>query len=202
MEENSNENLYRWCGLTFDIISAMVSLLDLTTDIIIMITWYNLGRMVFFWISVGILICAQFSYISIFYFNHGTFEHLWRSFISLIFTLPFSPFLSFIFYLVADQDSVTRDIIDKYLCCYNFDWNSQYIDEQASPQKKFLKKKLYRHLGFILEALIEAFPQSILQLTAIVYYNEPNAISIISILISMTSVCSKIYDYVLVATFS
>ena len=56
---------------------------------------------------------------------------------------------------------------------------------------KFIKRKLDRHLGFILEAAIEAFPQSLLQLTAIVYYEEANYVSIISILLSMFSVMTK-----------
>ena len=52
--------------------------------------------------------------------------------------------------------------------------------------------KLYKHLGFLIEAFCEAFPQSILQLTAIVYYNEPSTISILSILLSLSSVCGKV----------
>ena len=43
----------------------------------------------------------------------------------------------------------------------------------------------------MLEALIEAFPQSLLQIIAIVYYQEANYVSIISILISMFSVMTK-----------
>ena len=48
-------------------------------------------------------------------------------------------------------------------------------------------------MGFLIAAMIEAFPQPILQLTAIVNYNEPNWIYILSILISMSSVCSKLF---------
>ena len=46
-------------------------------------------------------------------------------------------------------------------------------------------------MGFILEALIEAFPQSILQMIAIVYYNDNELINIVSILISLVSVSTK-----------
>ena len=56
---------------------------------------------------------------------------------------------------------------------------------------KFIKEKLDKNLGFILEAAIEAFPQSLLQIVAIVYYQEANYVSIISILLSMFSVMSK-----------
>ena len=54
-----------------------------------------------------------------------------------------------------------------------------------------MEDKVFKHMGFILEAMVEAFPQAILQMTAIVYFNEPNVISIISIMISMLSVASK-----------
>ena len=47
--------------------------------------------------------------------------------------------------------------------------------------------------GFMLEALMEALPQSILQLIAMVYYREMNVISIGSILLSMTSIMTKCF---------
>ena len=191
-QKEQKEQLYKYAGCTFDIISAIVSLLDLSTDIVIIVGWYSQNRMVFFWISVSILICAQLSYIAVFYFDHGRFDNLYRSFTSLLFTIPLSPILSFIYYLVAEDGSITRDFIDKHLKCYYFTWHSPHVDTEASPEMQYLNAKLYKNVGFILEALVEAFPQSILQLTSIVYYNEPNAISIISILISMISVCSKL----------
>jgi len=48
-----------------------------------------------------------------------------------------------------------------------------------------------KHMGFMLEAFVEAFPQSILQMIAIVKFKEANIVSIISILISMISVATK-----------
>ena len=48
-----------------------------------------------------------------------------------------------------------------------------------------------KHIGFIIEAGVEALPQSLLQLVAIVYYEETNYISIISISLSMISVMTK-----------
>ena len=46
-------------------------------------------------------------------------------------------------------------------------------------------------MGFILEAAVEALPQSLLQIVAIVYYKEANYVSIISIFLSMFSVMTK-----------
>ena len=64
-------------------------------------------------------------------------------------------------------------------------------DASDSDFTKWLKTKLDKHLGFILEAAIEAPPQSLLQIIAIVYFQEANYVSIISILLSMCSVMTK-----------
>ena len=146
-------------AVVFDIVSALVSLLDLATDIIILITWYNQDRMVFFWISISILILAQISYLTIFYYNHGESFGDWednlRSFISLLCTIPCAPFLSFVFWVVSDKESVLRDFIDDYLLCYHFDWNDYYISSVQSAKRQWLDRTLYSHLGFICEALVE-----------------------------------------------
>jgi hypothetical protein len=65
-----------------------------------------------------------------------------------------------------------------------------------------VRNKYTKHLGFVLEAAIESFPQSILQMTALLIYSNsdgdgddhtPNYswISILSIILSMTSVSLK-----------
>ena len=54
-----------------------------------------------------------------------------------------------------------------------------------------VQKKLEKHIGFILESVLESFPNAILQMIAIVSYNKANSIAIVSILLSMTSVSTK-----------
>eukprot|EP01083_Nonionella_stella_P111516 327115_1 len=63
--------LYKILANVFDITSGIVSLLDLATDLVILITWYYDGKIVFFTISLCILILAQLSYLILFYYNHG-----------------------------------------------------------------------------------------------------------------------------------
>ena len=48
-----------------------------------------------------------------------------------------------------------------------------------------------QHLGFLAESFLEALPQTILQITGILYYQEASLISMVSIILSMTSVASK-----------
>ena len=97
---------YKVLGYAFDIISGVVSLLDLSTDLIILVTWYIEDRMIFFWISIVILFIAQCSYLILFYFNHGAcndgFHGKWQGILSFCGTIPFAPILSFIFHFTAD----------------------------------------------------------------------------------------------------
>eukprot|EP01084_Bolivina_argentea_P121139 214717_1 len=188
---------YKLFGIIFDLFGALISLIDLVTDVIILITWYNENKMTFFWISFSILIMAQLTYLLTFHCMHAARHNIPYAILSFIFTIPFAPCLAFIFYFVSDEDSYLRQFIDnKSVICFNFDWHKNEINVDANRKQQYLENIFYKHIGFILEAVVEAFPQSILQLTVIVYYNEPNILSIISILISMTSVCSKVFLYV------
>ena len=56
---------------------------------------------------------------------------------------------------------------------------------------KWLFNKLNKHIGFIIGAVFEAFPQALLQISAICFYNEANYVSMVSIFLSMISVMSK-----------
>ena len=143
---------YEVIGVVFDILAALISLLDLITDVGIMVTWYNQSRLAFFWISFTILILAQISYIIVFYLYHGIFptsrNSMIHSIISVIFTLPFAPVLSFIFYLVFEQDSFMRKVIDK-IPIYNIAWYTEY------RMAEYTSKKLLKYMGFITEAIVE-----------------------------------------------
>jgi len=102
--------------------------------------------------------------------------------------LPFGTFVAFCFYL---ND---RDIGDFQTGMKRINLrtdNNLYGSSAYSKSVLWIRSKLNRHLGFLLEAIIEAFPQSMLQIVAIVYYQEANYISIISILLSMFSVMTK-----------
>ena len=61
----------------------------------------------------------------------------------------------------------------------------------ADPLSDYIKQKTISHLGFIVEAVVEAVPQSILQMVFIVIYGHYNNLNIFSILMSMIVVASK-----------
>ena len=179
------------CNLGYDILTILISIADVTTDIIVLIDFYNKDRMVFFGISLAILILAQCAYSIAFMARYNTMNNCDEcgGFTLLFCCIPFGTFVAFIMYFGSEESEFgcLSDQLDAY-----FDIPSWFtVESDDSKMVKFIKKKLDRHLGFIIEAAIEAFPQSLLQIIAIVYFQEANYISIISILLSMFSVMTK-----------
>ena len=186
MEEDDTDNFCKRHGnRIYDYFAIFLSLLDLTTDILVLIDFYQLGRKTFFWISLSILLSAQLSYVIAFTSRYG--DSFFHSCMLFFCVLPFAPFASIAIYIIESYKLMP----DTY--------NEYHPDNiNKSPMQKWMERKVRSHLGFILEATIEAFPQSILQMIAIVVFEEygyTNYIAICSILISMFSVSSKSFVF-------
>ena len=51
------------CGNTiYDILTILISIADVATDIWVAVDFYNKDRIIFFWISITIFIIAHFGY--------------------------------------------------------------------------------------------------------------------------------------------
>eukprot|EP01084_Bolivina_argentea_P113469 202206_1 len=176
-------------ALLYDILAVTISVLDVSTDVIVCIEFYLNGRWEFFGISITILFLALVAYDISFIVKYSD-EWKVSAYIQLFFALlPISPFLPFIFYFADSSDKFANFI--ENTCCWNISIHENTVPDDASRLKKFMVSKINKHLGFIIEALVEAFPQAILQMTYCVLYNEANIVSITSILISLLSVASK-----------
>ena len=101
--------------------------------------------------------------------------------------------LSFIFYFAADEnDRLTKYLYDRfYLRLQSFIDTEEDEDDNEPKMMKWMKKKFGSHIGFIAESIIESFPASIVQMSAMVMYRNVNILSIISILLSLLSICTK-----------
>ena len=75
--------------------------------------------------------------------------------------------------------------------CQDCDDTTKSLDGSKDKKSEWIEAKFYDHAGFLVEAMIESFPMSILQMIAIVDLQEPNWMNIISILLSMISVGTK-----------
>ena len=154
--------------------------------------------MVFFGISLGILILAQCAYSMAFSLRFETIHH-WDWFeavIAFCCLLPFGSLIAFFMYLASGdaEDEANCKCIKKFIAKIGLSTDRPdlfHIDPSDGELIKWIKRKMDKHLGFVIEAAIEALPQSLLQIIAIVYYQEANYISIISIFLSMFSVTSK-----------
>jgi len=177
-------------NVAYDILTAMISLADVTTDVWVAYRFYTTGKFAFFWVSTVVMILAQLAYTVAFTLRFAESSNIRiRKKICVFFcVLPLAPVMSFIFYWASRPDNC----ISKILRYFGLDTDESVKPDKNEPQiTRWIKEKFEKHMGFILEAVIEAFPQSILQMIAIVYYNETEIINVVSILISLISVSTK-----------
>ena len=181
----------------YDLLTILISIADVTTDVWVIYKFYIDKRQTFFIIALIVMIVAQLSYAFAFVFR---FQPRWsrsyldekiRVFLMFCTILPLTPIMSFLFYWCEINDeNVFIQCIDKIFHIED----ELYINADDPNQPKILiwiKKKARKHMGFILEAMVEALPQSIIQLIAIVYYQDTEIINVVSICISLLSVATK-----------
>merc|ERR1719499_133744 len=175
----------------YDFSAAFISIVDVTTDALVTREFYQDGKMFFFVFSLCIMLVAHLPFSFLFialYCGHTWTDKqkilLWFALVPLSQTVPvfiwlhsfeFEWFINMLRYFGLNTDQPgTGD-----------------IREDEDPLMVWIKKKLSSHGGFIMEACIEAFPQSILQMISIVVYHEHTTLNVMSVIISMTAVASK-----------
>ena len=173
-------------NILYDTLIIFISFADLGTDLCVLYQYYINGRGTFFIIGLIFIIIAQLAYCYVFIEEYTNFY--WRkSQILCLFLgiLPFSWILSVVMYM-GEKSAWFRNAIltDKF----GFTTPTAFKKyESKTDAYNWAREKLFRHIGFILESVLEALPQAILQIIAIVIYKETN----ISILLSMISVSTK-----------
>ena len=141
--------------LCYDILGQVISILDVVTDIIVCIQYYQNDRMIFFGISISILMLALIAYDMVFMINYHNEDKLYRVILLFFAMLPLSPFIPFIFYLSTDPQSKFSKFMENN-CCFDIKvYNRIYKNKNTSKLKQFMEEKLVKHLGFIVEALVE-----------------------------------------------
>eukprot|EP01084_Bolivina_argentea_P313186 542332_1 len=204
--------------IVFDILTIIISFADVITDIIVLYEWYINQHYGYFYASLSILLLANISYSIMFFMKlvkytahrHYSCNCCICSFCCLILpTLIFSFLLPYIIYFYESphffQDSTKQ--LKEY---FGFNDNSnddisqdlldiiKSMDENFDDLKvqKILKKKQSSHIGFILETFLESFPQSIIQMIAILQISNSNnhianIIIVTSIFLSLLSIAFK-----------
>ena len=178
----------RFWNIFYDILTVLISFADLATDLWILYQYYVNERIPFFIIGLIIIIIAQLAYCFVFVQSFTPYNWtITRKACIFIKILPFSWMLAVLMYLAEEKEWFSHTMNQLFgLAHQKFVKNTT-----ESDRYNWFKEKLNKHIGFILESVLEAFPQSILQMIAIVIYKETNIIAIISILLSMISVSTK-----------
>eukprot|EP01083_Nonionella_stella_P093884 263341_1 len=182
-------------GILYDILAQVISILDVATDIIVCIEFYQKERFVFFCVSLTILCLASLAYDIAFMINYNNESKIIRKALLFILVLPISPLVPFFMYFTADPKSKLSKFTNDNCCFKIYMSDRKTTASDVTKLKQFMEAKLKKHLGFIIEALVEAFPQAILQMIAIVMFKEADLISITSILISLLSLASKSFVF-------
>lgn len=176
--------------IIWDIITAVISITDVVTDLLVANEFYQDGKMTEFTIAVAIFILAQLSYAFLF---AGTWAKEFTNcgkFCVFLLALPLGQFVP----------------IFAWLESFHFEWLDNFIRKMSlKPTDKvgtdgdddtlwaYIQAKYQAHAGFLAEAFMEAVPQSILQVAAIMLYGKASNLNLLSILLSIIVIASKGY---------
>ena len=111
--------------------------------------------------------------------------------------LPFGQFVPFLAWIESFEFAWV-DRIFKYLGLHtngsaNDEAERQFEEAGGDLLYQYIQRKFYSHGGFLVEALAEAIPQSILQTIAVLYFGEATPLFIVSIFVSICVISSKGY---------
>ncbi|ETO20755.1 hypothetical protein RFI_16459 [Reticulomyxa filosa] len=208
----SRHGCSKYVAHAFDVYSILVSVADVVTDVLVMQQYYDNGAMVFFWIGVTNLIVAQLCYCFVFMIRYGK-DNCGHRILTFVLALPFAPLLSFVFYWASLPNNVLSRWFRKIgLTPHEYSTNKvqkktkqrrrrrggggggggkEEEEEEGQELSAWLEERLYKNMGFILEAMVEAFPQSLLQMCALVYTSRVNWVTLSSIMLSLISFATK-----------
>lgn len=148
-----NSKGFECLGVCYDVLAQVISILDVVTDIIVCVQYYQKDRMVFFGISITILLLALIAYDFVFMINLSEERKLGRLWLFLT-MLPISPLIPFILYFTANSGSKAA-IWFKDMCCFKIRLKIRHTSKDKSKLRQFMENKMRKHLGFIVEALVE-----------------------------------------------
>ena len=177
----------------YDSSAIIISIADVTTDIIVLLSYYSKDRMEFFYISLAILLLSQLSYLVLFWYifdldslysNIDEMWHwlekkdcskckiakksccwyfgniVWKMICIILAMIGFGicmlvgHLVSFVIYFCADDDSYGATMLKKYFDIEKL--NAMYEGYgDPSPKEQFLKEKINKHGGFMIEAFVE-----------------------------------------------
>lgn len=142
----------------------------------------------FFASSVGIMVVAQACYAFLFVATFARHLRRRHQVVAFVVCLPFSQLVPVFTLIESLHLSSLNDAIRRIGLRPT---EARYVDGDADSLWIVLQRKLHAHAGFLLEALVEAIPQCTLQVGAAVLTAEVTNLAVISIMLSLSVICSK-----------
>lgn len=178
----------------YDGITMLITLMDLITDIIVIILfYYSINGIIFFWAGLSFLILTNICYVVLAVLTFCSSLSRIKQIIWFILLLPISFILPFLIYCASFPNSwITINIINRF-GLERIDWDHYHRNNNDyTLWKKFISEKLITNTVFIIQALCESFFLSIIQIIAMVSFQEfRNNIILISICFSLLSIIWK-----------
>jgi len=188
----------KYVEFLLDFVAVVLVSTDIVTDVLVILEFYAARKMTFFYFGVVILCCAQVSYLMVFYLIFLVDGRIMRAtnscryvkvFFIMLCLAPFGQLLPLFIWI----ESHRLPWLDSWLD--TLEWSNSGCDreikEDEDPLRHWISSKIQKHGGFIVESLIEALPQSILQFVALLCYKNVTTLSLYSIISSMTSVAIR-----------
>jgi len=176
-----------------DAFTISVSIADIVTDVLVLLEFREMGYDVFFRASLAIFALAQVSYAFLFVatFASGRFIRF-RVTVFLV-VLPLGQLVPLFTWLEA----LHLPAVDRALayCGLSPTSKAQSLAQADSGDSlwSFLQSKYQSHAGFLVEAFVEAVPQSVLQTVFVVLARRVTPLNTASVAISVFTIASKGY---------
>jgi len=186
----------RHLELAFDAITAAVSAADIVTDVLVALEFYRGGYYGFLGVSLAVFVAAQLSYAFMFAANYAPSDSACKQLLAFSLVLPLAQLVPMFTWIESLHfPGVTRTMSDLGLVS-----SENRADAEPGHDDQLwsvIQSKYRAHAGFLLEAIIEAVPQGLLQTAFVVVYGDLTPINALSLALSLVVLCSKgwIFSY-------
>jgi hypothetical protein len=173
------------------------SVIDIVTDVLVAYSFYHKGHMTFFWLSILIFTAAQLTYAFLFTGTWASKHKTAGKLCVFLCVLPFGQLIPIFTWI----ESFRIPAIDAFLEGLSLTptGKAASVPETAAETSEadglwgYIQKKYTSHAGFLAEAFVEAIPQAVLQLVAVLVVNDTSVVNIFSILMVSCSKCLHMY---------
>ena len=183
---------------SFDILTAAVSLADIVTDVFVAREFYQNGFDGFFSCSVALLLVAQLSYAFMFAGTFAPTHSAAGQALVFVLALPFGQLVPILTWV----ESLHLPGLTALLRALGLTPSSEAETAGSSTADadelwSAIQSKYRSHAGFLLEAIVEAVPQGLLQTVFVVVHGELTPLNALSLSFSLVVLCSKgwIFSY-------